>query len=268
MKPQPLNFNHKAAMAALGAAVSFSALADNRIRTETYSKERVYPIYSQVGKAVLIQLEDDEQLKGESSALGMGDSEAWTVGVRGNNIIFKPKAEKPVTNMIVVSNKRTYAFDLKIAGGKYEPTYIMRFRYPDTARKQQQAERDKQNKALQILFGSSTLRLPESGNNTLYYGQGDKKLAPTAMWDNGRFTYLRFNNGRDMPSAYRVEQDGTETLLNTHIEDDTVVIHEVNEKIILRLGRSVLLLENRGYRSQGTFNRSGTDDNQSVRIIK
>lgn len=261
-------FLTKTAMAALSAAVSFSALADSRIRTETYSKERVYPIYSKVGKAVLIQLEDDEQLKGENSALGMGDSEAWTVGVRGNNIIFKPKAEKPVTNMIVVSNKRTYAFDLKMAGGKHEPTYIMRFNYPDTARKQQKALRMKQDKALQLLADSGALHLPEPGNNTLYYGQGSKKLAPTAMWDNGRFTYLRFNNGRDMPTAYRVEQDGTETLLNTHIEGDTVVIHEVNEKIILRLGRAVLLIENRGYRSQGTFNRSGTDNSDSVRIIK
>ena len=262
------SFLTKTAMTALSAVVSFSAFADNRIRTETYNKERVYPIYSQVGKAVLIQLEDNEQLKGEATALGMGDSEAWTVGVRGNNIIFKPKAEKPVTNMLVVSNKRTYAFDLKMADGKNAPTYIMRFNYPDTTRKQRQALRMKQDKALQVLSDSGALRLPEPGNNTLYYGQGNKKLAPTAMWDNGRFTYLRFDNGRDMPTVYRVEQDGTETLLNTHIEGDTVVIHEVNEKIILRLGRSVLLLENRAYQSQGSFNRTGTDDYQSVRIIK
>lgn len=263
----PTSFLTKTTMAAFSAAVSF-AWADGRIRTETYSKERVYPIYSQVGKAALIQLEDDERLKGDSQGVGIGDAEAWTVNLRGNNIIFKPKAESPVTNMIVVSNKRTYAFDLKMAGGKHEPTYIMRFRYPDTAQKQQKALRIKQDKALRVLSESGALHLPEPGNNTLYYGQGDKKLAPTAMWDNGRFTYLRFDNGRDMPTVYRVEQDGTETLLNTHIEGDTVVVHEVNEKIILRLGRSVLLLENRGYQSQGHFNRSGTDDNQTVRIIK
>jgi hypothetical protein len=88
------------------------------------------------------------------------------------------------------------------------------------------------------------------------------------MWDNGRFTYLKFNNGRDMPAIYRVEADGSETLLNTHHENDTTVIHEVNEKIMLRLGRAVLLIENRGFNPQGTFNNTGTDDNQSVRLLK
>ena len=39
--------------------------------------------------------------------------------------------------------------------------------------------------------------------------------------------------------------DGTEMLLNSHVEGDTVVIHETAKHFVLRLGKSVLGLENR-----------------------
>lgn len=262
-----MNFLMKTMLAAVIAAFSTSALADARIRTETYSPDRVYPIYSQVGKAALIQLENDERLNGEATALGMGDSEAWTVGVRGNNIVFKPRAERPVTNMIVVSTKRTYAFDLKMANETNKPTYIMRFNYPDTVNKHQAALNAKQDRAFKTLRESGALH-NATNHNTEYYGQGSRSLAPTSIYDNGRFTFMAFDNGRDMPSVYRVEEDGSETLLNTHIEKETLIIHEVAEKLMLRVGRSVLLIENRGFQPAGTFNRTGTDDNETVRLIK
>lgn len=268
------SFLMNSSLAAILVAFSLPALADSRIRTETYSKERVYAIYAQVGKAALVQLEADEQLKGEATALGMGVSEAWSMGVRGNNIVFKPKHENYVTNMIVVSNKRTYAFDLKPANSKNPPTYILRFHYPDTitkqknlARKKQQAQLAKQKDAFKALSDAGVLH-DAMAKNFSYFGKGSQHLAPSEMWDNGRFTYLKFNDGRDMPAIYRVEMDGSETLLNTHQENDTTVIHEVNEKIILRLGRSVLLIENRGFNPKGKFNATGTDNNQSVRLIK
>lgn len=260
-------FLKKTYLAAAMVAFSLPALADSRIRTETYSTEQVYSIYTQVGRAALIQLEEGERLSGDASALAIGHAEAWTIGVRGNNIVFKPRLEQPITNMVVISNKRTYTFDLKMANSRQPPTYILRFNYPDAQAAQQSAARARQDRALQTLIDTGAIHdtmLP----NYSYFGQGSQHLAPTTIWDNGRFTYLTFSNGKDMPSIYRVEADGSETLLNTHIEGDTTIIHEVNEKIILRLGRSVLLIVNRGFNAQGTFNHTGTDDNQSVRLLK
>ena len=254
-------------IAAIMAAFSLPIWADGRIRTEVYSAYRIYPIHAKVGTSILVQLEADETIKGESSAVGIGYGEAWKIGIRGNNIIFKPRAEQPVTNMIVVSNKRTYAFDLKMANAKHPATYILRFDYPDTRQQRQAALKTKQDRAFAALRDTGSMHV-DMRRNTEYYGKGNKTLAPTAMWDNGRFTYLQFDNGRNMPSVYRVEQDGSESLLNAHIENDTLVIHEVNEKLMLRLGRAVLLIENRGFNPQGKFNRTGTDDNENVRLIK
>lgn len=261
-------FLKRTLLVALMATFSLSALADSRIRTETYSSDKVYSIYAQVGRVVLVQLEEDEHLDGQATALGMGDAEAWTMGVRGNNIVFKPRTEHPITNMVVVSNKRTYAFDLKIATKKHSPTYIIRFNYPDSIKQRQATLNAKQNRAFDALRESGVLHDNAMQHNMAYFGKGNKDLAPTSIYDNGRFTFMTFDNGRDMPAVYRVEADGSETLLNAHIENNTLVIHEVNKKLILRLGRSVLLIENRGFQAAGAFNRTGTDDNKSVRLIK
>ena len=242
------------------------AFADPRIRTEDYSNQKVYPIYAQVGRAAMVQLADGEFLDTQSSLTGMGDALAWKLAVRGNNIIFKPVEEKPVTNLIVVSNKRTYAFDLKLASNKQPPTYILRFRYPEEIRQARAAKAAKHQAAAQALQQAGGVQA--MGDNRNYWGYGDKTLAPTAMWDNGRFTYFRFNNGRTLPVIYRINADGSESLTDSHTEGDTTVVHETAAKFILRSGKSVLGIENRSYNATGTFNRHGTDDGESVRLVK
>ena len=244
---------------------------DSRIQYVTYDPDNVVNIRSQVGRATLIQLEADERLIGDTSTLGMGDAEAWQLGVKGNNIIFKPKAASPTSNMIVTTNKRTYVFHLSLVsqtkkGKKIQsPTYILRFNYPDTKKAALQAETAKQKQAQLIL---QSLPKQKDQMNYRYWGKGNKALSPTAVFDNGLFTFFRFNNGRDLPTIYKIMPDGSEMLLNTHIEGDTVVVHETAKHYMLRLGKSVMGIENRGFDEKGLFNRTGTSDKESVRIVK
>lgn len=170
--------------------------------------------------------------------------------------------------MILVSDKRTYVFDLEITGNKQPPTYVLRFRYPDDARRAREAQSDKRRTAMAALTAAANgMRKTEEGNYN-YWGYGEKMLAPTALWDNGRFTYFRFNNGRPLPVIYRIEDDGSESLADFHVEGDTVVVHETAAKFILRSGKSVLGIDNRGYDAAGKFNRTGTDGGSSIRLLK
>ena len=247
-------------------AVPQGSARDSRILTAEYHPDQVYRIRSQIGRAVMVQLEADERLSGDA-ALGMGDADAWKVAVRGNNIIFKPQAASPQTNMLLSTNKRSYAFSLTMGAGKANQaaTYILRFTYPDSINRQQTLAAEKQAQAMSVLQQAGS---GADGRNTDYWAYGHRALAPTAAWDNGRFTYLQFNNGKGLPVVYKIMPDGTETLLNSHLEGDTVVIHETAKKFVLRLGKSVLAIENRGYDNVGQFNRTGTDDNRAVRITK
>ena len=70
--------------------------ADPRIQTVTYNADNVINIRAKVGRAVLVQLEEDEHLD-EDGLLGMGDSQAWNLAVKGNNILFKPTTANPDT---------------------------------------------------------------------------------------------------------------------------------------------------------------------------
>lgn len=243
------------------------SLKDHRIQTAVYHADQVYRIHGAIGKATLIELEDGETLDGDAALLGMGDADAWKVAVKGNGILFKPTAVHPDTNMLIRTNRRTYALALSLVKGKQQPTYVLRFTYPDTAHKRAVADAEKMHKAIAAVQSAG---LPETDLpvNRRYWAYGDKVLAPTAAWDNGRFTYLKFNNGKDLPAVYKILEDGTETLVNSHIEGDTVVIHETGKRFVLRLGKAVLAVDNRGFDQNGLFNRSGTDSNDTVRIRK
>ena len=276
-----MKLNSKSAIWVLAAALSASASAavvptasvkDSRIQTVMYSPNDVVHVRARIGNAVLVQLEDDERLNGdETAALGMGDASAWKLSVKGNNIIFKPAAASPDTNMIITTNKkRTYVFDLSTSASKGKKaqatTYVLRFIYPDTAAYKARAEAEKQARALEQLRLAG--QGPNAKHNYDYWGTGDKALAPTAAYDNGRFTYFSFDNGRELPLIYKVMDDGTEALLNSHVDGDTVVVHETAKRYVLRLGKSVLGLENRGYNENGSFNRTGSGNRDFVRLSK
>jgi type IV secretion system protein VirB9 len=272
-----MKIQHKFCLAAIMAAFILPAFAeaipagsfrDSRIQTAVYHDNQVYHIRGQVGRAVLVQLEEGETLSGDSAALGMGDSDAWKVAVKGNNIIFKPTVTKPATNMLIVTNKRTYAFTLSLANEQHKkqaPTYILRFSYPDTIAAKQ-SEAMARDRKVAALFSKATDNIQIHNDN--YWGYGNKALAPTAMWDNGLFTYLRFNNNKDLPTIYKVADDGTEALVNSHIEKNMIVVHETAPRFVLRLGKSVLGINNRGYDAVGHFNRTGTSSTDTVRIVK
>lgn len=238
---------------------------DPRIQTATYNPSQVYHVKAAVGKAVLVQFEDGEVLDEASGLLGMGDSQAWNLAVKGNNILFKPLVKNPDTNLIVNTNKRTYVFQLSVEEKSSQAdTYVLRFFYPDTAQAKQHAELAKQQQAQAILDGEHVYAARKNKN---YWGYGTKTLAPTAMYDDGRFTYLEFKNNRDLPSIYKVMSDGTESLVNFHVKGYTVVVHELAKTFILRLGNDVLGIENRGF-EDGYFNHTGTTSDNTVRLVK
>lgn len=247
-------------------AIPKGSAQDSRIQTVTYSKHNVIKVTAQVGKAVLIQFEDDERLEGDSATLGMGDAEGWNLAVKGNNILFKPLVYQSDTNLIVQTNKRTYIFQLSIDNETKNPTYALRFYYPDTEKAKLAAEKVKNQKALDVLNNQHN-RFEVVITNDDYWGYGDKYIKPTALYDDGKFTYFEFANGKNLPTIYKVLPDGTEALVNKHVKGHTVIVHEVGDEFVLRLGMSVLGIKNQGFNADGQFNTTGTSGHD-VRIIK
>lgn len=253
------------------AAAHAASGSDERIRTVPYNANQVVKIVTAVGNPTLIQFEDDETVLDSSKGMiGMGDAKAWSVGPKGSNIMLKPVAERPDTKLLVVTTKRTYAFEISSVSRKsnIKPTLIVRFDYPDSkahaallANRKRSAIGDRLDQ-IAAKDGISPRR------NANYMKQGDDTLAPSAVEDDGRFTFMRFNSSRELPVVYKILPDGTEALTNFHMDSDTgtVVVHEVAAKFVLRYGTAVMAIRNDSFNPDGKLNLTGTTVPNAIRL--
>jgi len=251
----------------LVCSLAHAEVDDTRIQQVVYGKKTVYPIRAQVGKATLIQFEDGERLDESatsSSILGMGDADAWNLGARGSSIVFKPSAKKPQTNLVIVTNRRSYIFDLDMAKQGEQPTYFIYFDYPDSdaAKAAQEAEKSK------MVASAKTERITP---NTDYAWRGTNALLkPTAAWDDGRFTRLMYDSAIETPVFFKILPDGTEAQVNYSIdpaERNTFILQEVIRTVRARLGNDVIEIVNQNYQLP-KFNKTGSGVSGAIRLEK
>jgi type IV secretion system protein VirB9 len=126
-----------------GLAVSFSAHSaqmpepgkkDSRIRFAIYDPYDVVILYTRIGLETHIILDPTEKIVDMTG----GDVEAWGVASKldRTGVFLKPAGELPDTNLHVVTTKRTYSFDLKLARKKKGEVAFMTvfFKYPNSDR--------------------------------------------------------------------------------------------------------------------------------------
>ena len=250
----------KAIISAVLACVSSCALAldtpsvsdlDRRLYKTTYKANQVYPIHGVNGIVSTIIFGEDETVTAHSS----GFSTAWEFASRGNKFFLKPRAKEGTTNLVIVTTKRIYHFDLKLGWNRKTATYQLIFDYPEDRLAKAQDEA-RQAEVEKLLKQSEVSRTPaqeakkaeRNTNYTMNFGAAasSKDIAPIQAFDNGRFTYLLFKRQTDFPAAYRVVE-GEETLLNSHVEGRWLVIHGVYETLHLRAGRAVVGIYNESF---------------------
>lgn len=252
-------------MPALTMAQSYpqSAGLDNRVQVFNYSPNDVYVINTKAGHASLIQLEEGEFIH-DDGGVGMGLADSWNIAVKGNNIFFKPVSPMPDTNLLLVTNKRTYAFVLTTSYDSNSLSYIARFNYPVVAKVSDTSVLPEYVVKSHTLEDGREIYIDADFNKNYLY-RGAESIKPTNVWDNGRFTYLKYDHANDLPVAYRVLPDNSEMLVNSHIENDTLVLQEIGTVYRLRLGNEVGEIGNQ-YNRKPKFNVNGTSDKTWQRV--
>ncbi len=120
----------------LGVAYSndISLTTDKRIKTYVYSQNEVYLLVLHYGFQSSIEFAKNETI----DTITIGDSYAWKVTPLGNRLFIKPLERNMRTNMTIITNLRTYQFDIiaKDLDGDEEKdlVYVMRFQYPKRSR--------------------------------------------------------------------------------------------------------------------------------------
>jgi type IV secretion system protein VirB9 len=82
-------------------------------------------------------------------------------------------------------------------------------------------------------------------------GKASDDIVPTLVFDDGRFTYFRFPGNRQIPAVFDVLGDGSETILNTRMEGDVLVVDRVSRRLMLRAGSAVVGVWNDDFDLQG-----------------
>ncbi len=231
------------------AQMQVTAHADHRIRSMLYVPDQVVRLRGWVGYHVDLEFEPGESFV----TLGGGDLAGLTYGAYGNHLVLKPKAPTVRTNLTVFTNKRTYVIDYAVSAGRPdvfadELVYSLRFSYPPIA---------VPTPAEQIaddLAASPGARF----QNMDYWYCGNSLLQPVAASDDGVHTRLRFGPSAELPAIFVRSDDGTESLLNYSMEGRDMVIHRLARHIILRRGKLVGCLTNKGFIGSGERLESGT----------
>jgi len=107
-----------------GAIVGLAG--DDRLVEHQYIENEVVPIDGRIGVQATIAFENGETIEN----VAVGDSLAWqiTPNKRADLLFVKPLNPLARTNMTVITNRRTYFFDLS-ASPKARPLYMLRFTY-------------------------------------------------------------------------------------------------------------------------------------------
>ena len=100
---------------------------DSRIKTLTYSPNEVYELKFYYGYQSFIEFADDEEIE----MISIGEAFAWRLTPAGKRLFVRPLEIAGHTNMTIITNKRTYHFDIR--SGEYdgkadeELVYTVRF---------------------------------------------------------------------------------------------------------------------------------------------
>ncbi len=237
------------ASVALAETVPLRGIADSRIRTAVYDGNEVYSIHGYVGYEIDLQFEADEYFVG----IGTGDIEGLSFVSQDNHLFIKPKAKNVSTNLTVVTTRRSYQFVYTSSAAAPrnadgEVIFAVRFSYPPSH-------------GDVVADGiSGMLQQSAAGRvrNFDYRYCGSPAVKPVAASDDGVQTRLRFAAKAEQPGIFVLNDDGSESLLNFSMDADDVVIHRVVRQIIVRRGRLVGRIVNRGFTGSGERLESGT----------
>jgi type IV secretion system protein VirB9 len=190
---------------------------DPRIQSVDFVADQVVLIEGAPGYQITMELSPDER----AETIALGDSSAWqvTANKRGDLLFVKALVAGVSTNMTVITNARTYNFDLAPVGTS-QMAYTIRFRYPPPAA----TEED----------------LAEPAIDGRYRLGGDKALRPSEISDDGVHTYIRWPRDRALPAVYAITDSGSEMLVNGMMRDDDLfVIDSIQRKLVFRIDGDV-----------------------------
>ena len=248
----------------LSVLVALSATSaqagDVRILSHRYNPEEILRLDGRAGVQASVAFEEDELIEN----VAVGDSNAWqiTPNKKANILFVKPLSLRAHTNMTVITNHRTYLFDL-VAGGRGTPVYLLRFTYAADA---------KTRSGSQTKLGAAGPAAGQAGNpasapveellerNFAWRKTGSRKIMPSQIYDDGTATFVTWAAGTPIPAILVENEQGEEGPVNFAVRGDLIVIEGVPKQIVLRSGKDRAVIQH----SNGQLAKGGAGGSAAI----
>ncbi|MEZ5647272.1 MAG: TrbG/VirB9 family P-type conjugative transfer protein [Burkholderiaceae bacterium] len=271
------------------SAAQLGEKSDPRLREVVYDSQAVVTVPVKRGMVTLVEFDPGEVIA--EVAVGQGGDcskpdAAWCVAAQpgGRHLYVKAKsAANAPNNLAVVTDRRSHALRFVVLpdGDRQPPVYRLAIRSP----KPTMIAFSPGQKELAALANLPPIPAPPTAQqivaerlaakptvvNTQYAlaeGADSTDIVPTLVYDDGRFTYLRFPGNREVPAVFHVLGDGSETLVNARMEDDTLVVDRVSRRLMLRVGSAVVGIWNEAFDLEGSPAKGSTTVPGVQRVLK
>ncbi len=261
---------------------------DPRLREVLYDSKAVVTVPVKRGVVTHVVLDSDESITDVASGLGGDCTKAeavWCIAAQagGRNIFVKAKtAAGAPNNLAVVTDKRTHSFRFVVLPDSDPSPAIYRLAIKAPVVRTVAANRPPTLEPLPPATPVSSapsaadvvanrLQAGPQVVNTSYSiaeGEASDDIVPALVFDDGRFTYLRFPGNREVPAIFHVLGDGAETIVNTRMEGDLLVVDRISRRLMLRAGSAVVGVWNDAFDLDGSPPIAGTAIPGVQRITK
>jgi type IV secretion system protein VirB9 len=189
---------------------------DRRIQSVRYDPDQVVTLEVTSGTQLSVALLSGERIE----TIAVGDSNGWQLSTskRGDYLFIKNLGTGSTTNATVVTDTRTYSFELLASYGN-EIAYLVRF------------QGDAPLQAIAVRSAPTP--------NYQYRISGAMALRPSRLMVDGVRTIIEWAPDRALPAIFRIDEDGRETLVNSVVEDGIIVIDGAPEKLVFRLDHRI-----------------------------
>jgi type IV secretion system protein VirB9 len=259
---------------------------DPRLRDEIYDGRSVITIDVRRGVATEIDLEPAESIAFAATCYGSDceakESEAsWCIAaIPGQHVVFvKPRSSAVGQNnlQVVTQNGHSYSFVFALLGASdpREPVHRLAVRLPKPPPPTASA---KPTTLLPPIAAPTSSQLvadrlsavPKVVNAaySVAVGKGSEDILPSLVFDDGRFTYLRFAGNREIPAVFQRTSDGVESMVNAEMEGDLLRVDRVGRQFYLRMGNQAVRVWNDAFDTNGRPPAGGTTVDGVERVTR
>lgn len=269
------------------------------MRYINYNQDQVVTLHVRRGAVTRVVLGEDEKIVVAAAGF-IGDCTKaegeWCIraDVGTNQVWIKPKDHATHNNVEIRTDKRDYSFELKVLpdnrlgrwrkpsegkGLEREPMYRVIFRHARmehtnvdtivglTSNTDQHKLETIEQEMIQERLAEA---MPELRN--VHYSMevlsGGEEIAPTLVFDDGRFTYFRFPTNHEIPSIFYISSRGEETRINFHMQYELAVVERTGRRFVLRLGAAVVGIWNEAFDETGIASKDGVTVSGLRRVLR